>query len=317
MNDFNSIIKQCSSIRFGAIDIGGRADFYSSFNGEIKDLCRSLPASMQSGAMMFLMEYNRIQVGEPLEFFKNFYVPAWSVIPWAAERPGGAVPPGDMESARRAQAMAMLLHSFDDHMVEGGIPATHLTLLIRSQAWRRMIDAIDRFCAGLPGGSDIARDLINDYYSGITGKETPPDLDAYCDLFRRQMATWVVMPFLTALRSGGGDEFASGVRRSYESFGIAWRLLDDIQDLEADMADGTRSAAYVCLDVKGRSLWDEKGGNKDEICAMIRGAAVLDKIADRIVGELDSAAALADGIGLPGLGKEYRTLAGPVKEWNR
>jgi hypothetical protein len=137
------------------------------------------------------------------------------------------------------------------------------------------------------------------------------------------MATWVVMPVLTAQKIGGDSEFIEGLRGAYESFGIAWRLLDDIQDLKADMADGTRSAVYVCLDEKGRALWDTGGqSNKsstdktsEKIYSLIQDESILKTIARRIVAELDTAAALAERIGLAGLAAEYRVLAGPVAEW--
>lgn len=325
MADTKLIITKCGDLRFGNIDIGDRTDFYHRFNSQVSALCRSLPASMQTRAMMFLMEYGRMQVGEPLDFFKYYYVPAWSAIYWmmAARDVPVALSEKDTDDALCAQAMAMLLHSFDDHLVDGGIPVTHLTLLIRGQAWRRMNEAIDSFCENLPGGGDIARGLVDDYYSGITEPATPPDLDAYCELFRKQMATWVVMPVLAARKAGGSDEFIAELRRAYESFGIAWRLLDDIQDLESDMVDGTRSAVYVCLDDEGRALWDCRGQGKGrtalksskKICAIIQKAKVLEKIAERIVTELENAAALADRVGLHGLAEEYRVLAGPVIEW--
>ncbi len=325
MKLYKSLLEQCAGIGFGEIDAGNAADFYRRLNGQVSDLCRSLPKSMQAGAMMFLMEYGRIRVGETLDFFKHYYAPAWSVLHWvtAGARASGTWSDKDTDDALCAQAMAMELHSLDDHLVDGGIPVSHLTLLVRSQAWRRMRDAIDRFCADLPGGSDIAHGLIDDYYSGITEEETPGDLDAYCELFRKQMATWVVMPVLTAMKTGGSDDFVAGLRRAYESFGIAWRLLDDLQDLGDDMADGTRSAVYLCLDDKGRALWDDrsrgkgKGADKrmDTICAMARDAKIPGMIAGRIVTELDTAAALAENIGLPGLAAEYRALVGPVRTW--
>ncbi len=322
-----SILERCATIRFGGIEAGERAGFYRRVNGQVSDLCRSLPKSMQAGGLMFLMEYFRIQVGEPLDFFKHYYAPAWSAIYWmtAAQRSEGTVSEKNIDDALCAQAMAMCLHSFDDHLVEGGIPVSHLTLLIRSQAWRRMNEAIDNFCADLPGGNDIALGLINDYYTGITEQDTPPTLDAYCELFRKQMATWVVMPVLTARKIGGSEEFIADLRRAYESFGIAWRLLDDIQDLAADVGDGTRSAVYVCLGDKGRALWDSRVQKKgreaakvsEKICVMIRDESVLETIAGRIVMELDNAAALAERIGLPGLAEEYRVLAVPIKDCNR
>jgi hypothetical protein len=81
----------------------------------------------------------------------------------------------------------------------------------------------------------------------------------------------------------------------------------------------------VCLDDKGRALWDARGQGEgkgadkriERICAMIQNTSLLEMIAVRIVAELDNAAMLADRIGLPGLAEEYRVLAGPVKDRNR
>ncbi len=325
MNTTTSIFEICRIVVFGTIPPGDAVDLCQRLNNQVSDLCRSLPKSMQAGAMMFLMEYSHIGVGEALDFFKYYYAPAWSVLYWmaASSKADGSVSEKEMNHALCGQAMAMLLHSFDDHLVDGGIPVSHLTLLVRSQAWRRMRDAIDRFCADLAGGSDIASAFINEYYSGIMEQDTPQTLDAYCGLFRRQMATWVVMPVLTARKIGGSDDFVADLRGAYECFGIAWRLLDDIQDLEADMADGTHSAVYVCLGEKGRALWDDRGRGKrrdtgksaEKICAMIQEMKILETIAGRIVAELDNAAALAEKIGLQGLAEEYRVLAGPVANW--
>ncbi len=324
MNTSKSIFEICRSVNFGTIPQGDAADLYRRLNEQVTELCQSLPESAHSEAMMFFMKYAGIQLGEPLDFFKGYYRPVWSALHWLAARDGGAgtLSSDSLDNAIRGHAMAMTLHSLDDHLVDGDIPVSHLTLLIRGQAWRRMNEAIDRFCADLPGGSEIAQSLIDDYYSAITERDTPPTLDAYCELFRKQLATGLIMPLLAARKTGGNDGFLFDLRRASESFGIAWRLLDDIQDLEADMADGTQSAVYVCLGDKGRVLWDARGQSKgrsadktsEKICALIRDASILETIAGRIVMELYNAAALAEGIGLPGLAEEYMVLARPVKE---
>ncbi|MBP7737512.1 MAG: class 1 isoprenoid biosynthesis enzyme [Spirochaetes bacterium] len=270
------------------------------------------------------MKYAGIKLGEPLNFFSHFHRPVWSPLHWLTIREGeGPLSKDCLDHAIRGHAMAMTLHSLDDHLVDGSIPVSHLSLLIRSEAWRRLNDAIDSLCTDLPGGIEMARGLIDDYYGGITEGETPRNIEGYCDLFRKQLATGLVMPLLVARKTGCDDRFMSGLRGATESFGIAWRLLDDIQDLEADMAGGARSAVYVCLDDKGRTLWDERGQGtgkgaekrSERICAMVNEGKIIETIAGRIVAEMDNAAALADGIGLRGLGDEYRALAGPVREW--
>jgi hypothetical protein len=324
MNDPASIFRRSSAIRFGDVPTGKAVDFYRRLNDQVPALCRSLPRSAQTEALMFLMGYVGIGVGEPLEFFKNYYPPAWSVLYWLVESlPGrGTVSGEEIDAVLGGQAMAMLLHSLDDHLVDGDVPVSHVTLLIRGQAWHRMNECINRFCAGVPGGIDIARDFIGDYYTGITEKKAPGSLDMYCELFRKQMATWVIMPVMTA-RKIGDEGFVSALRSAYESFGIAWRLLDDIQDLEADIESGDRSAVYTCLDEGGRALWEsltvKKGGafikTTGKICSIIQTGSILGRIAEQIVTELRRAADLSDRIGLGGLAEEFRALATPVNEW--
>jgi len=82
-----------------------------------------------------------------------------------------------VDSLLGCQAMAMLLHSLDDHLVDGDVPLSHMTLLIRSQAWLRMNECINRFCAGVQDGIETARGLIDDYYVGIMEVEVPSSLD--------------------------------------------------------------------------------------------------------------------------------------------
>ena len=136
------------------------------------------------------------------------------------------------------------------------------------------------------------------------------------------MAIWVIMPY-SAARKIGGEEFASRLRSAYESFGIAWRLLDDIRDLETDMARGVHSAVYASLDDKGRRLWDsieiESGEESINVsvdtCAIIQSESLLRHIAKRIISELGQAATLSADLGLDGFADDLRILAGPVVEW--
>lgn len=324
MKNYQHVLRQCGAIRFGIINPEVASDFYRCLNGQVTDLCRSLPSGMQTGAMMFLMGFMHINFGEKLDYFKHYYPPSWSILYWLTSscNKSGVLSGDEVDLLQGGQAMAMLLHSLDDNLVDGDIPVTHLSLLIRGQAWLRLNEYIGRFCAGVPGGIESARELINDYYTGITDLEVPGSLEDYCELFRKQMATWVIMPYVAA-RQIGGYEFATRVRSSYESFGIAWRLLDDIQDLETDMAQSERSAVYSSLDRKGRDLWDSRAGMKSDttlntseiIYSIILKDAILERIAGRIVAELRNAEELSAGAGLGCLADEFHALAVPVKDW--
>lgn len=155
------------------------ADFYCRLNQQVTGLCRSLSPCMRVGAIMFLMEYMHINVGDTLDYFKQYYPPSWSIVHWLANVHNKLVMISDdyVDSLLGCQAMAMLLHSLDDHLVDGDVPLSHMTLLIRSQAWLRMNECINRFCAGVQDGIETARGLIDDYYVGIMEVEVPSSLD--------------------------------------------------------------------------------------------------------------------------------------------
>ena len=101
------------------------------------------------------MEYVHINVGEKLDFFKYYYRPAWSVLYWltAQRHDRRIVSDEEIDAMLDGQAIAMLLHSLDDHLVDGEVRC-HVTLL-RGQAWHRMNEGFNRFAPGSPAGSKL------------------------------------------------------------------------------------------------------------------------------------------------------------------
>ncbi len=314
---------RAADIGFGNILLcSAEEELYREFNSQIMKLVRSLPRSMQTNAMLFTMEYTGISMGQPLDFFRRYYAPAWSVLHCIGESPMAVLTfSGDArERGVCAHAMAMFLHSLDDHLHDGQIPSSHLMLLIRSQAWFCMRQALADFARTVPDGPVLAEGLLDTYYTGITAGEDPLSLDEYCERFRQQMATWLIVPVLTALGVSRNGELASGVRAAYESFGIAWRLLDDLQDLGKDMLSDERSAVYVALPAEDRTHWNavKSSAGKDRkrlirlIANGIRDAAIIENIRLRIGIELDNAAGIAEKFEMHRLASEYRDLAAPI-----
>ena len=298
--------------------------FYERFNVEILSLCKSLPNSVQTDALLFLTQYSGITLGEELDFFSNYYPPAWSILYWlshydtlAAKR----LKARDVTSAVTAQSMAMLLHSLDDHLTDNQISVSPLTLLMRSQAWRIMNRAFCNLAEGLPGGNRKLRRFIDDYYSGIQDLEGPKSLDTYCDRFRKQMAMGMVAPTLLSMKMTGGSDFTRDLQIAYGSFGISWRLLDDIRDISDDMQKGAHSAIYLCLPKKLRTHWinctlKNQGFAKAAqkcILSYILEHKVIVKVKDRICDELETAAAIVETHGLKGLAREFQCLARPLR----
>lgn len=314
----------CSQIDFGAVNLSDtEKEFYNDLNREIILLCKSLPESTQVDALMFLMRYSRTPFGEELNFFRNYYVPAWSIIYWLI-RSGPDVKglvKKDIKNAITAHSMAMTLHSLDDHLRDGELPVTHLTLLLRSQSWMKMKNTFHSLAHGVDRGEKIVEGFIDDYYSGICSSEEIGSLDSYCDLFRRQMATGLIAPFLLSKKMTGNENFTGDIQTAYGSFGVAWRLLDDINDIEKDMIKSIHSAVYLSLPQNIKSIWDKHKGeelNKNNgfseiILNYIMKDSVINRIMKRICSELESASSIADHYNLSGLADEFRSLEEPLK----
>ena len=135
------------------------------------------------------------------------------------------------------------------------------------------------------------------------------------------MATALIVPVLLARKMTANEEFANAIQIAYGSFGIAWRLLDDIQDLERDMMKGVHSSIYICLSDETRNWWnkdteekrDKNDGYKKAILSFVLEHRVIDRIKERICTELESAASIADHWNLPGMADQFRCLFQPLK----
>ncbi len=310
--------KMRAKIDFGTILCDkSMTGFYERLNETVVGLVRSLPRSVQSDAMFFMMQYGKISLGEPLDFFKNYYPPIWTLLYYLLER-GSGISPDTAESAISSHALALQLHSLDDHLNDGEIPCSHLTLLLRGQAWHLMTASLEKITDNNRYKSEILHKFIDDYYSSITNSTKIDDLDTYCETFRLQMATVSAVPDLVMELSGIADREREDILSAFTSFGVAWRLLDDIHDLEEDLARGIESAVYLALPVEGQSLWTKSAETgetyiKEETLAYIVKTGAVTKITGRILDEMESAATAAEKRGLPAYGQELRELVQPIR----
>lgn len=323
-HEFTKLLSTVIAVDFGDVVLSDEEkNFCREWNQESILFCKLLPDSTQTDALLFFLKYAKTSF-EKLNLLRLYYVPAWSIIYWLIQiGPGGSrLKPVDIKKAKAAHYMAMFLHALDDHLCDHQMPATHLTLLLRSQAWMIMNNGFLRLADGVDGGTKIVEGYLDDYYASIRSSEKIESLDCYCDLFRRQMATWMIVPVLMAKKIDTGAEFAEAIRTAYGSFGVAWRLLDDINDLAADMISGVHSAVYVCLSEDMQNCWeknhrgnagDKIGGYSKAIVNYILHNRIIERIKERICSELASAAAIADDYHLSGLATEFRCLLRPLE----
>ncbi len=315
----------CKTIDFGRCKLSKmESTFYRRFSNEMFSLCRSLPESVQTDSILFLMKYAGLKLGDKLDFFANYYPPAWSIIYWLSHShslPTERLKEEDVTNAVTAQSMAMLLHSLDDHLSDGQIPVSPLTLLLRSQVSSIMHLACCNLTEGEPAVERTVRNFIDDYYSSIQDSKGAKCLDSYCDLFRKQMAIWMIAPILLSMKMTGISDFTRDIEVAYGSFGIAWRLLDDIRDIADDMEEGAHSAIYLCLPEEVRTHWNnsnirsraEANASKNVILNHIVEQRLIEKIKERICAELGTAASIVAAYRMKGLAREFRCLAHPLK----
>jgi len=318
------LLSICSAIEFGSVILSNEAEaFRDEWSEEIIALCRSLPESTQTDAILFFMKYSGISFEEKLNFFKTYYIPTWSIIYWLLQALTDIkrLEPNDTREAKRVHSMAMFLHALDDHLKDGQLPVTHLALLLRSQSWMIMNEASGRLGEAVNGGDQIVQDFINDYYSSIRSSQEVESLDDYCERFRQQMATGMIAPVLLVRKINDDDKFAKAVESAYGSFGIAWRLLDDIKDIKADMENGVHSSIYICLSDKIKMVWDKPIDEKVDytdgwthvISDHILKKGIIDRIKKRICNHLEFAAKMAHRYGLKSWADEYHSLLRPLR----
>ncbi len=308
------------SIRFGPIVLNeALKSFRHEMNAEIMALLRSLPETVHTDTVVFLMRHFGTPCFPRFDYFRNYYAPSWSLLYWLHREYNHATRPApqDLRDANTIHAMALFMHPLDDHLNDGQLPASHLNVLIRSQAWMRMNLAAARLAAGIADGERRVANLLDAYYAAIGSTPADETIDGYCGHFRAQMATGLIAPSLLGSKLGRDDDFVTTLLDAYASFGIAWRLMDDLQDFESDMASGSHSAIYFGLPMASRGLWDLAPRDQDQahdthIRSVVRDHGIQEMIRDRICSELTSAASKMARLRLEGLAEEIRSLATPL-----
>src|SRR3954454_8215082 len=107
----------------------------------------------------------------------------WSFLHWVpAAHPGLAVKHATaLEHAQEAHALSLFLHLWDDHLSDAQLPPNLMRLQLRAVAWERYRGAVRSLAAMVPGGDEIATQLIHGY---LTSCHQPPraiDQRSFCD----------------------------------------------------------------------------------------------------------------------------------------
>ncbi len=256
MNEFTSPLASSGVSPFGALAFGTPAlppallALRHTLQAQLNTSLARLPPVLQEEAQGIIAGYS----GPSKDFFGLFYQPVWSFLHWVVATSAEPVSPSIVDDACTAQALGLFLHLWDDHLCDGQLPTTQLTLQVRTDAWATYLAAASRLAQQV-GASQAEVDWhVSTYLSAIHVAEPIDNLGDFCARFERQIAIWTLVPRLIGRTVSGtqaGEELATVLR----AFCNAWRLMDDLQDVEDDVLAGVESAAWQVLDGPGRSAW--------------------------------------------------------------
>lgn len=313
----------------GTLDFGevclsvDQKNFYDGLNTAILSVIQSLPQSVQIDALLALARHLEIPYEKKCDFFKGFYAPSWSILYWIAVSLGARAEFSlkDTYPYQAVHAIAMLLHLWDDHLNDGDLPASHLTILIRSQMWMMFKQTLDKLVHGSERDAIFVRRCLDRYYKSIENSNPMASLDAYCEQFKQQMSLGYIAPVLLSRRMTPDVDLVNRVRSALGSFGCAWRLLDDLHDVPCDIQSNTKSAVHVCLSDGAKRLWNRwapgqhlDNSRDNAITRAIEAESIVERIAGRICAELDAGTTHAAAARLEGYADELQVLAAPLRK---
>ena len=258
MNEFKSPLISSGVSRFDAFDFGvpvlppALLALRNTLQAQLSASLARLPPAMRDEAHSIIAVYS----GPSQAFFGLFYQPVWSFLHWVIADAAEPLPQAIVDDACTAQALALFLHLWDDHLCDGQLPTTQLSLQVRTDAWAAYLAAASRLAlqVGAPQAEVDAH--VSTYLSAIHMAESIDNLDDFCARFERQIAIWTLVPRLLG-RALGNPQAGEELAAVLAAFCKAWRLMDDLQDVESDVLAGVESAAWQVLDPTGRAAWAE------------------------------------------------------------
>jgi hypothetical protein len=311
-------VPEFESVNFGRVSLNPEQTSMLSFmNRQMIELCRALPEPLRGTALLTIQRhYTGFQLSNLVNFFTKFYTPSWSIIYWMQQH-YSTLQQDEFQVALSAQAMAYFLHMLDDHISDGQLAPSHLLLQLRTQAWMKFTQETLSLAEFVPEGEAIVNSLLARYFSGVHCPTPVVGLDAYCELFRKQLSTTLISPMLTAHRTGCD---AIAIQTAYEAFCIAWRLLDDLRDCSSDAFAGEFSAVYHLLSPEFQLVWLGCGGKNHQspewriLQQHLEETKVLSTLVTYILLWLREAQQAAESISLKSYASELRQLACPLEE---
>jgi len=264
-------------------------------HGALASVADRLPAPWASEARATFVAY----CGGEEDFYRLFYAPCWSFLHWiAAAYPISA---DLLQTAERCQSLALFWHLWDDHLSDRQLPLTMMRLQLRSlvrEEWRQ--DAL-KLCQAAGVSESMVDQIEQDYLVSVDGYGRRCDLESYARHAICQGAIWTLAPLcLDRL-------YQTHLADIVGEFCVAWRLIDDIQDVVADIASGQANAVWHALSPAERAVLGEM--TEEDLIGLVWSSGAVGRVAALAHKAVSRAAALAAEDDLFGYSAELRAGA--------
>lgn len=298
-----------AAVGFGPIQEAPRV---ARLRAELKQILiqmtHELPESLRAEAQHALFGFT------DGECFRQLYAPIWSFLHWVPEAMGIKADAALTHSARQAHTMSLFLHIWDNELSEQPGPVNLTWLHVRTLAWQRFASESRLLCELVGSDPRLLETHANAYLGSLHQPRQPQNLEQYCQRIQQQVSLRTLVPRLLGTDAGGWRT-ATALVRIIEHFSVAWRLLEDIQNIHVDLWKGTKSAVWIELNERGKRLWsacrfgshaytkpDAKAW--EELAKNIRVSGCLKRLLGLIHFNLQSAASIAASHGWQGIVQE-------------
>jgi hypothetical protein len=302
-------------IRFGEVELGAELiGLQQQLNYVLAATASQLPSPLEQELKSIIKGY----VGGKDNFFALFYVPVWSFLHWVPAVTQREVAHEALSEAKTAHALSLFLHLWDDHLCDGQLQPDLLRLQFRTLAWQRFLSAAYRFCELLSLPKPIVDAHVATYLIAHHSTSVVTTTDEYCAQFSGECAICTLIPRLLG-HSAFAAANADKLYRAILLFWTSWRLLDDVQDIDADVMTNRKTAVWLELDEPSRVRWERcrdvslHNGKLDtstwgELCQAIAESGCLTRLLARIDRTLGAAIEIARSNQWPELARELKQM---------
>jgi hypothetical protein len=320
MNTFESplLIKNPTKfreIRFAKVELDPEL---IGLRRQLSDILASTASKLPALPRQELKSIINAYAGGKNDFFALFYVPVWSFLHWAPAVAQREVAGEALSEAKTAHALSLFLHLWDDHLCDGQLPPNLLRLQFRTLAWQRFMSAAYRLCEFLFLPRSLVDAAVASYLNSHHAPTVVKNIDEYCSQFSDEFAICTMIPRLLghgAFTAASADD----LHRAIDLFSVSWRLLDDVQDIDADVMADKRTAVWLELDEPGRTRWkhcrdaslhDGKLNTSAwaELCDAISDSGCLPRLLSRIDRTMSEAVEIANVNRWPELVRELEQM---------